>query len=301
MGPGDDAAVLAGGWVVSTDLSIENVHFRTEWLSHGDVGFRAAAAALSDLAAMAAEPVGVLVSLAVPDEPERDALAIEVYAGAAEAAEASGAAVLGGDLTRSPGPWIVDVAVVGRAKPPVLRSGAAPGDAVWVTGTLGASAAAVRMWRAGHVPSDRLRAAFRRPTPRIPEALWLRDRAGARALVDLSDGLAGDAGHVAAASGVGIALDREAVPVARAAVEALGSEEALDAALRGGEDYELLVVVPPGALDEVRGAFHDTFGLAVTKVGRVVEKEGVWMDDPASGELRALEAGGFDHFTPEGP
>ncbi len=301
VGPGDDAAVLAGGWVVSTDLSIEHVHFRTEWLSHREAGYRATAAALSDLAAMAAEPVGVLVSLAVPDAPEREDLAVELYGGVAEAAGASGAAVLGGDLTRSPGPWIVDVTVVGRADPPVLRSGAAAGDEIWVTGVLGAPAAAVRIWREGGVPSEALRAAFRRPVPRIPEARWLCERAGVRALVDLSDGLAGDAGHLAAASAVGVVLDLEAVPVAGAAAEALGAGAALDAALHGGEDYELLVAARPGALDEVRGAFFDTFGLRVAKVGRVVEGAGVWAEDSVSGERRALDARGFDHFRPRAP
>jgi len=291
VGPGDDATVLEGGWVLSTDLSVEDVHFRRAWLSDTEIGYRAAAAALSDLAAMAARPLGVLVSLALPPEGGADPEA--VHAGIREAAAAAGAVVLGGDVSRSPGPLVVDVVVVGRTQAPALRAGAEPGDEVWVTGSLGAAAAAVRLWTAGKDPAAELRRAFARPTPRIAEALRLAELGVLHALVDLSDGLAGDAGHLAAAGGVEIVLEASRVPVSGAAGEALGEEGALEAALHGGEDYELCLVAPAGSL---RG---DELGVPLTRVGRVEPGDGVWLDG-GDGVPRRLARGGYSHVADAG-
>ena len=244
IGPGDDAAVLEGGWVVSTDLSIEDVHFRRDWLGDEEIGYRAAAAALSDLAAMAATPVALLLSIAGPRDGSVDLAAVNM--GARRLASDFGATVIGGDLTRSPGPLVIDVTVLGRATWPVQRDGAEPLDDVWVTGELGASAAAVQAWRDGKVPGAPLREAFARPRPRIREAACLVEHEVVDALIDLSDGLIGDLGHLAAAGGVRITIDTDSVPVAHAAIEALGPEAALEAALYGGEDYELCFVTDPG-------------------------------------------------------
>jgi len=304
VGPGDDAAVLEGGWVLSTDLSVEDVHFRRSWLSAREIGYRAASAALSDLAAMAATPVGLLVSVAVPeaigedmnDDPGVDLDAL--HDGVREAAEALGAAVLGGDLSRSPGPLMLDVTVVGCTLWPVLRNGAEPGDELWVTGRLGASATAVRAWQQGEQPSPEARDAFARPVPRIREACCLVEQELVDALIDVSDGLAGDAGHIAAASGVKIVLEASRVPIAAAALDALGSEAALDAALYGGEDYELLFAAEPGTVDPE--AFEQRFGLDLTRVGRVFEGEGVWLDT-GDGEPRPVAQASFDHFRESGP
>lgn len=291
VGPGDDATVLEGGWIVSTDLSIEDVHFRRAWLSDEEVGYRAAAGALSDLAAMAASPVAVLVSMAAALEGvDLDA----VQAGLREAAASVGAVVVGGDLSRSPGPLVLDVVVLGRTAWPVLRDGAEPGDDVWVTGTLGASAAAVRAWKAGGEPSPALRSAFAHPVPRIREARCLVEHELVDAMIDVSDGLAGDAGHVAAASGVRITLEADRIPLAEAAVEALGRDGALDAALHGGEDYELCFVTDPGIVDVEY--FRRRQGVTVTCVGRVSEGEGVWLQE-GGGEPRRLTRGGFDHWA----
>ncbi|MCG6957884.1 MAG: thiamine-phosphate kinase, partial [Gemmatimonadetes bacterium] len=183
VGPGDDAAVLTGGWVLSTDLSVEDVHFRRSWISDFEIGYRAGAAALSDLAAMAARPVGVLVSLAIPPEGGADAEA--VHAGIRKAATDAGAVVLGGDVSRSPGPLIVDVVVVGRTSDAASRAGAEVGDDVWVTGALGASAAAVRLWTSGAEPGEALRQAFSHPVPRVLEAIQLVERGVVHALIDL--------------------------------------------------------------------------------------------------------------------
>ena len=246
LGPGDDAAVVGDGWVLSTDLSVEDVHFRRRWLSDEEIGYRAAAAALSDLAAMAAEPVGVLVSVAYPQGGGFDAEALN--RGVHAAAGAVGATVLGGDLSRSPGPVFVDVTVVGRAIHPILRAGAVPGDEVWVTGALGGSAAAVRLWMAGSEPPAALRAAYAHPLPRVAAALALSRAGVLHAMVDLSDGLAGDAGHLAAAGGVAVVLQEERIPRAAGLEEALDGEAAGEAVLHGGEDYELCFAAPAGAV-----------------------------------------------------
>lgn len=290
VGPGDDAAVVDGGWVFSTDVSVEDVHFRRRWISDEEVGFRAAAAALSDLAAMAAEPVGVLVSLAYPPGGGVDVVAVN--RGIQAAASSVGASVLGGDLSRSPGPLFVDVTVVGRADVPALRTGAVPGDDIWVTGTLGGSAAAVRVWQREGEPDSELRAAFAHPTPRVHAARALAAAGALRALVDLSDGLAGDAGHLAAAGGVKVILEPGRIPLTPAAVAALGRDGALEAALHGGEDYELCFAAPAGSVDpEVLGA---AAGVPLTRVGRVEEGTGVWLERGAT--LTQLSRGGFDHL-----
>ena len=294
VGPGDDAAVLQGGWVVSADVSVEDVHFRRAWLSDSEVGYRAASAALSDLAAMAATPVGLIVSMAVP-RTGVDVAAVQ--AGVREAAASVGASVIGGDLSRSPGPLMIDVVVLGCTAWPVLRDGAEPDDELWVTGSLGASAAAAKAWEAGEEPAAALREAFARPKPRVDEARWLVDREWVDALIDVSDGLAGDAGHLAAASGMRITLEVANVPVAAAAVAALGPEAALDAALHGGEDFELCFVTDPGRVDPTD--FERRFGLALTRVGYVSEGEGVWLLE-ADGSTRPIDRGGFDHWSDPG-
>jgi len=292
VGAGDDAAVLEGGWVISTDLSVEGVHFRRAWLTDQEIGYRAAASALSDLAAMAARPVGLLVSCAALREGGVDLEAVQ--AGVREAGDSVGAAVIGGDLSRSPGPLVIDVVVLGRTARPRLREGARPGDEVWVTGTLGASGAALEVLEAGGELSPDLRESFARPRPRVEEAAWLAERDIVRALIDVSDGLAGDAGHLAAASGVRITLEADAVPVAPSAVTALGAVEALEKALHGGEDYELCFVAAPGVVDTA--AFAARGGPRLTRVGAVTAGEGVWIHD-WEGETRPLGRGGFDHWS----
>ncbi|HET7322109.1 MAG TPA: thiamine-phosphate kinase [Longimicrobiaceae bacterium] len=285
LGPGDDCAVLANGTVLSTDMSVEGVHFRREWLSPREVGFWGAGAALSDLAATAARPVGVLASLAVAPE-DADEWAEEVMAGVSEAVERLGGVLLGGDLTRSPAPLALDVTAVGTAEHPVLRSGAAVGDEVWVTGELGGAAAFVARLLGGEEPDSDVRERFARPTPRTAEALWLNARGVLHAMLDLSDGLLGDAGHLAAASGVAVVLDPDAVPVHPAATLAL--------AVSGGEDYELCFAAAPGAVQPLAADFAREFGVALTRVGRVEEGSGVWWG--GAGEKRPARGGGFQHF-----
>lgn len=304
VGPGDDCAVIVGdGIVLSSDLSIEGVHFRRAWLSIEEIGYRAVAAALSDLAAVAARPIGILVSMALPAD-EASALVPGLRSGIAEACRLVDAIVLGGDLSRAPGGIVLDVTVVGEASRPILRSGALEGDALWVTGYLGGSGAAVRAWEAGEVPASAARLSFVRPVPRTREALWLRERGALNALIDLSDGLAADAGHIAAASDVGIRLEREAIPIHSAAA-ALGtsaseprSGPALEMALGGGEDYELCFSAPAGRIESLQDEFRARFGIPLTRVGTVREGQG----DVVLGSSRGassdvpLTSVGYSHF-----
>jgi len=292
VGPGDDAAVLEGGWVISTDLAVEDVHFRRAWLTDTEIGYRAGAAALSDIAAMAVSPVALLVSIAAPRGGAVDIEAVQ--AGLCAVARSVKASVIGGDISRSPGPLMIDVVALGRGMWPVQRDGADPGDHVWVTGALGASAAAVRAWERGDEPSAELRAAFAAPKPRVEAARCLVEHEVVDALIDVSDGLAGDLGHIAAASDVRITIEAGRIPLAPAAVEAVGAEEALELALHGGEDYELCFVTDPGVVDEE--FFLQRHGLEVTRIGEVSEGNGVWLQ-AGDGDAHELQRGGFDHMA----
>ncbi len=320
VGPGDDCAVVAGdGIAVSADMAVEDVHFRRAWLPPADLGYHAAAGALSDLAAVAARPIGLLASLALGPGDE-DHVGPGVMEGIAAAAADAGAALLGGDVTRSPGPLVLDIVVLGEAARPVLRSGASAGEEVWVTGDLGAAATAVAAWMDGREPSDAARDAYARPRPRTREALWLAARGVPTAMVDLSDGIAGDAGHIAAASGVRLVIRLPALPVSRAATEspgramgassgrssagaAGGSRSVPDDVRRaagGGEDYELCFTASPGSVAAVAAAFEAELGTRLTRVGEVVaagespgELPGVVLLD-ADGE--AVDIGGFQHW-----
>ncbi|HWV57707.1 MAG TPA: thiamine-phosphate kinase [Longimicrobiales bacterium] len=298
LGPGDDCALLAGeGYFLaaSTDLSVEGVHFRRDWLSDEEVGYRAAMAALSDLAAVAARPLGLLVSLAAPAESAGSILE-HVMTGVGRAAGDVGAAVLGGDVSRSTTGLFVDVVVLGTTSTPILRRGAVPGDEIWVTGELGGAGAAVRVFGAGGQPDADARRAYASPHARVREALWLAKRDVPRAMIDVSDGLAGDLGHMAAASGVAIVLDREAVPVHPSALAACpDTAHAFALALGEGEDYELCFAAPAGRVQTIAEEFESTFGVRLTRVATVETGAGVWMRGDA-GERLPLPLIGYSHF-----
>jgi thiamine-monophosphate kinase len=187
--------------------------------------------------------------------------------------------------------WSVAVTVVGRTRAPVTRGGAEPGDRLWVSGTLGGARAALEAWRRGEQPQPGARSRFAHPEPRIAAGRWLA-RHGARAMIDLSDGLAGDAGHLAAASGVALEIDLATVPVAlEATAEAeRGGMPAEQFAAEGGEDFELLVALPPRF--HAADAFTRDCGLALTPIGTVRPGSGVRF------LLGGREIGlkGFNHF-----
>lgn len=291
-GLGDDCGLIREGeefFALSTDVSVEGVHFRPQWVRPEEVGWRATASALSDLAAEGALPVGVLSAVTMP-APAPEGHLLELMSGIGAAAKYAGALVLGGDLSTGPG-WSVAVTVVGRTRAPVTRGGSEPGDRLWVSGTLGAARAALEAWRRGEPPLPGARARFAHPEPRIAAGRWLA-RHGARAMIDLSDGLAGDAGHLAAASGVALELNLDTIPVApevTSEAERLGVSPQQFAA-EGGEDFELLVALPPrfNAAD----AFVRDCGISLSPVGNVGKGSGVRF--LLAGQAIMLK--GFNHF-----
>jgi thiamine-monophosphate kinase len=254
LGPGDDAAVVAapdGRVVVSTDLLVEGRDFRRDWSSGQDVGWKAAVQNLADLAAMGAVPTALVVGLAAPpDLPV--AWAEGLARGFAEACEGTGAGVVGGDLS-SAGEVVVAVTALGdlQGRPPVRRDGARPDDVVAVAGPLGRSGAGLALLVAGRgEAAPGLVEAHRRPRPPL-EAGPAAARAGATAMIDVSDGLVTDLGRVADASGVTVDLDPAPLAAAAAALgldDAAGLDEhrALHWVLAGGEDHALAACFPPG-------------------------------------------------------
>ena len=281
-GIGDDAAVVnvprGDRLVVSVDASVEDRHFKPEWLTPREIGYRAIASALSDIAAMAAAPLGVLVAIGVPSS-WRDRLS-EIGDGIGDAVDAVRTHILGGNLSDA-GRLSITTTVLGSVFVPLARSGARPGDRVYVTGRLGGADAALRRLESGE-PLSPFHARFVRPVPRIDEARWLSDR-GVSAAIDISDGLVADARHIAAASGVALELDADRVPCA--------SGVAVELAIESGEEYELLVT-SPRALDTI--AFESRFRVGLTQIGRVV--------DAPAGTVRVFgalvaNARGHDHFS----
>jgi thiamine-monophosphate kinase len=291
-GLGDDCGLIreAEGYLaLSTDVSVEGVHFRTEWITPEEVGWRAAAGALSDLAAEGAEPIGLLCAVTVPAGAAEARLS-ELMSGVGAAARHTGATVLGGDLSSGPS-WSVTVTVVGRTAAPVRRDGAEPGDGLWVTGTLGAARSALEAWRRGETPSLGARARFAHPAPRIAAGLWLGQH-GAHAMIDLSDGLGSDARHLAAASRVALEITLDSIPIAAEAQEEarlLGVPVERFAA-EGGEDYELLVALP--AAFNASEVFARECGLGLTRIGTAGQGNGVRFQLAG----RPLELHGFNHF-----
>ena len=286
QGIGDDAALLdvpAGHQlVVSTDVAVEHIHFRGDWLSPRQIAYRATAAALSDLAAMGAGAIGVLSALTVPREWR--AHIEELGEGIADAAAIARAPIVGGDLSGG-AHLALAITVLGAVRRPLLRSGARVGDRVYVTGRLGGSGAALRALMSGRPPAADAMDRFARPVPRLAEALWLARR-GVTSAIDISDGLAADLGHVAAASEVRIHIRAEDVP-------RFGALSVSDA-VSSGEEYELAVTA---AAPLAVATFEDCFGLPLTEIGTVEAAGG-------AAEVVLLENGarvdlprGHDHFS----
>ncbi len=308
VGIGDDAAVVASGageLVLATDLLVEGVHFGRDSISAHDLGAKAVAVNVSDLAAMAASPRFALVALALPADAEA-AWVMELYGGMHDACVEYALALVGGDTSRG-GAVTISVAVVGEVSPgrAVTRSGARPGDEIVVTGSLGAAAGGLALSR---LPAPRTAAALSepwgrelaralaRPVARVGEAQRLA-QAGATAMMDLSDGLAKDLSRMCAASGVGARVATSSIPVSEdlvAGAEVLGVEP-LHLALSGGEDYELLATLGAADVDGARAELSERFGVRLTVVGSMTAAPDV-VSVGADGIEAPLEARGWDHF-----
>jgi len=308
IGIGDDAAALmpARGAleILTTDSLVEGVHFRRDWTAAQAIGHKALAVNLSDLAAMGATPRAALLSLALPSNlPVEDFDAL--IDGFVTLAERTGAPLVGGNLTRSPGPLVVDVTVIGEAaaRKILRRSGARPGDELYLTGDVGGAAAGLELLARG-AHRESLDAAAKacierheRPAPRLKVGAAVARARAASAAMDLSDGLADAATQIASASGVGIVLEAASIPISPGAVAQAAAQgrDSVQAALAGGEDYELLFTVRPrrrsAFLNAARRAGR---GLAMTCIGRVTAEPGVWVR--REGRQEAVPPPSFGHF-----
>jgi len=303
-GIGDDAAVVLPARttadVFTTDALVEGIHFDRRFTPPEAIGRRAMAANLSDLASMGAEPRMALLSLLLPASITLDdvgALADGLLATAAT----HGVHLVGGNVTRSPGPLAVDITAVGSVhrRRTLTRGGARPGDEVWVSGTIGAAAAGLAMLQADVTPADAgdraCVAAYLAPEPRVRLGLLLGRNRAASACIDLSDGLADGLAQLAAASGVALDVDASAIPIGRAArawFEARG-REATAAAIAGGDDYELMFTVPARRRSRFRAVQRLLRGLEVTRIGSVAAGAGAWLLDSRG---RVPAGAGFEHF-----
>lgn len=286
MGIGDDGAVVRapdGRVVASTDLLVEGWHFRRDWSSATEIGGKAAAQNLADIAAMGAVPTALLIGLATPGDL-LVAWAEDLAAGLAQECARVGASVAGGDISAGP-VLMLAVTALGDlgGQPPVTRSGARPGDVLAVAGHLGHSAAGLALLQAGLDQPASLLAAHRWPRPDYPAGPEAA-RLGATSMIDVSDGLVQDVGHLAEQSGVRIDLESVRLPhdeALRIAAAAVGLPDSLDWILSGGEDHALAATFPP------RAALSGRW----TVVGRVRDGQGVWVDS-----RRVERLSGWTHF-----
>jgi thiamine-monophosphate kinase len=307
VGIGDDCAVLettpGTRLIAKTDLLIEDVHFRRRYAETADVGWKALAVNISDIASKGARSRWALVAIACPATTTADEIDA-FYEGMLALAREHGVAVVGGDTSSSPGGWFVNVTLLGEATRPVLRSTARPGDVVAVTGTLGRSAAGLAVLEREHAPRDvdpdtlaEMTAAHLRPRPRVSEGRWLGASEGVTAMMDLSDGLAIDLPRLCAESGVGATVERDALPIAlgtRRVAAAVG-RDALDWATGGGEDYELLLACAPAAFERLASGLAAATGTPLTRVGRLEPAGAVRFVDDRGREVEV--ARGFEHFV----
>lgn len=287
VGIGDDGCYLADGTVLSTDAFVEGVHFDLSYMSMRQVGGRALSATLSDLAAMAAEPICALVALLLPSRFTLKDIQ-ELYQGMEEVAESFGLELSGGETSSSPTFGLV-ITAMGRTLNPLLRSGARPGDTVYLTGYPGLAEVGRAVLKQGVDRAPFSEAVHRHlsPTPRIKEALSLAP--SIHALIDLSDGLSTDAFHLAEESKVKIEISWDELPI-HPQVRRLSERLQIplkELVLNSGEDFELLCTSSQGLPDEV-------YGLRVTRIGIVKEGEGVWLVE--GGRKERIRPQGYEHL-----
>ncbi|MFQ6001329.1 MAG: thiamine-phosphate kinase [Anaerolineae bacterium] len=305
VGIGDDVAVLRARGdkflLATCDIQVEGIHFLKEAISPYQLGRKAAAINISDIAAMGGVPTYLLVSLALPKETTVGYVD-GLYEGLKIEAEAAGVQIVGGNMSHSSG-MMIDIFLLGEveAEHLLLRSGARPGDKVLVTGSVGGSGAGLALLldptaeRTGE-EAKRVLKAHLTPTPRLKEGRAIARSRLATSMIDVSDGTVSDVGHICEASGVGVRLWAHALPVSpatRAVAEALGKDP-LEWALHSGEDYELLFTAPADKAEQLAVLVEDETTTPVTIIGEIIE-EGMNLVLP-DGESLPLEPKGWDHF-----
>ena len=296
LGIGDDAALLrvpsGQELVLTTDTLVSGVHFPEETAA-SDLGWKALAVNLSDLAAMAATPAWVSLALTLP---EAEAAWLDAFLdGFCELADEHSVALVGGDTTR--GPLSVTVSAHGfvPAGQALRRDRAGAGEDVWVTGTLGDAAGALRQWQERGLQSAKLRHRLDRPTPRVAAGLALRGLA--TAAIDLSDGLGADLGHVLAASGLGAELDLARLPTSRTLFEHFGEDASRwRLQLSGGDDYELCFTAPAANALQIEQALADC-EVSATVIGRTTRERALRLLQPDGTPFELAAAAGYDHFA----
>ena len=305
---GDDCAVLQPSpeseLILTTDSQEEGVHYRLDWSTPEDIGWRCLAINVSDIAAMAGWPLGAVVALSLP--PELDVAFVDgLYTGIQDASRHMACPIIGGNITKTTGRVSVTITVLGEVPKgqAIYRSGAQPGDGIWVTGPLGGAKAGLEALlkpdAVREVPTAYALACYRRPQPRLREAQFLRQRATLHSLLDLSDGLSGDLRHICEASGVGAQIEASAIPIhedTRRIAHALQADPLLFA-LHGGEDFELCLTAPPMQIEPIRADFEQQFQRSLARVGTVRRGEDVTLQQSDGSEV-ALPTQGYDHFRP---
>jgi thiamine-monophosphate kinase len=306
---GDDCAVLrpAAGMdvLLTTDTQEEGVHFRRDWASPEDIGWRCLAVNVSDIAAMGGSPLGAVVALSLP--ATLDVAFIEaLYDGMQAVAQRYDCPVIGGNISQRADTLSVTITVAGQVPcdQSVYRSGAQVGDEIWVTGTLGSAKAGLEVLShpqaVAGLPTAAVLSRYRRPQPRLHEAQFLRQHARLHSLLDISDGLSSDLRHVCEASGVGAELEAAVIPMTEDVKQiALALQaEPLQFALHGGEDFELCLTAPPGSIGRLQAAFTQQFHCPLVRVGTIQPGHAVQLRLPQGG-LMPLPARGYDHFRPD--
>ena len=301
VGPGDDAAAIEpvrGALdVLTTDSQVEGVHFDRRFVPPDAIGHRALAVNLSDLAAMGARPRAALLSLALPAALELTAFD-QMLDGFVSLAGRHGVTLIGGNITSTPGPLVINVTASGTVhrRKILTRAGARAGDEVFVTGTLGDAAAGLLRLQAGQITADDADAArYLRPDPRVRAGMLLGRNRAASSCMDLSDGLADGVRQIAEASGVGIRLDASAIPVGQALRDnhARNGPDPLDLAFRGGDDFELLFTCRPNHAGRLRSVRRHLGDLPITRIGVVTRgRELLVQDGQGVHEIPA----GYEHF-----
>ena len=308
VGIGDDAAVVRtrdNKYLIATcDIQVEGVHFLREKITPHQLGRKAVAINVSDIASMGGLPKQLWVSLVLPQDTAVEYVDA-LYEGMMEETGRCGANIVGGNIARSPSGLVVDTFLLGEVEPEylLLRSGAKVGDLVLVTGHVGDSAAGLALVlnpeaNCERKHADRVLQAHLTPVPRLEEGRVIAESGIATAMIDVSDGTLADLGHICERSGVGAKVWADRLPLsdaARAVAEAVGKAP-LEWALSGGEDYELLFTAPPDKAEELAALVHRETGTPVTAIGEIVPAEEGIKVVREIGEVLSLERGGWDHF-----